>query len=293
MKMSFEAATAERRSEDPAASELPVTILEPSRGWAPLELRVLWEYRELLYFFAWRDLKVRYKQTAIGVAWAVLQPFLTMVVFSVFFGGLAKMPSDGIPYAIFAYAALVPWTYFAGALANAGSSVVSHEHMVTKVYFPRLVLPLSAVLSGLVDLSIAFVVLVALMFYFGMAPTAAMLALPGFVLLAMATAVGAGLWLSALNVEYRDIRYAIPFLLQIWMFATPIVYPSSVVPEAWRVMYGLNPMAGVVDGFRWALLGAAQPSVPLLAASVAMVALLLISGLYYFRRMESGFADVV
>ncbi|MHB0869401.1 MAG: ABC transporter permease [Chloroflexota bacterium] len=291
--MSSEAATAERRSEDPGASELPVTILEPPRGWAALELRAVWEYRELLYFFAWRDLKVRYKQTAIGVAWAVIQPFFTMVVFAVFFGGLAKVPSDGMPYAIFAYTALVPWTYFAGALANAGSSVVSHEHMVTKVYFPRLLLPLSAVLSGLVDLSIAFVVLVALMFYFGMAPTAAMVALPGFVLLAMATAVGAGLWLSAMNVEYRDIRYAIPFLLQIWMFATPIVYPSSVVPEAWRVIYGLNPMAGVVDGFRWALLGAAQPSVPLLAASVATVALLLITGLYYFRRMESGFADIV
>jgi len=272
--------------------QVPTTVIQPSRGWVALNLRDLWAYRELLYFLVWRDIKVRYKQTVLGAAWAVLQPFFTMVVFSIFFGGLAKVPSDGIPYPIFAYCALVPWSYFAGSLERAGNSLVGSSHLITKVYFPRLAIPISAVLAGLVDFGIAFVVLLGMMLYYGIAPTAAVLTLPLFLLLAVLTALGVGLWLSALNVQYRDVRYTIPFLTQVWLFLTPIAYPSSLVPEQWRALYGLNPMAGVVEGFRWALLGKDPPG-PLLVVSTVVVVLLLIGGLYYFRRMEKTFADVV
>ena len=272
---------------------LSVTIIRPSKGWVPLKLRELWEYRELLYFFIWRDIKVRYKQTVLGAAWAIIQPFFTMVVFSIFFGRLAGIPSRGVPYPIFAYSALVPWMYFANALTQASNSLVAQERMITKVYFPRLLIPLASVLAGLVDFAIAFTVLLGMMFYYGIIPTVAVWTVPFFVLLATATALGVGLWLSALNVQYRDVRYAIGFLSQFWLFATPVAYPSSLVPQPWRVIYGLNPMAGVVEGFRWALLGQAQAPGPMLVVSLLTVVGLLAGGLYYFRRMEQTFADVV
>ena len=274
-------------------ASLSVTIIGPSKGWVPLKLRELWEYRELLYFFIWRDIKVRYKQTVLGAAWAIIQPFFTMVVFSIFFGRLAGIPSGGVPYPIFAYSALVPWMYFANALTQASNSLVAQERMITKVYFPRLLIPLASVLAGLVDFAIAFTVLLGMMFYYGIIPTVAVWTVPFFVLLATATALGVGLWLSALNVQYRDVRYAIGFLSQFWLFATPVAYPSSLVPQPWRVIYGLNPMAGVVEGFRWALLGQAQAPGPMLVVSLLTVVGLLAGGLYYFRRMEQTFADVV
>jgi lipopolysaccharide transport system permease protein len=276
-----------------AACHARTTIIEPSRGWVPLRLADLWAYRELLYFLVWRDIKVRYKQTALGAAWAVIQPFFTMVVFSVFFGRLAKLPSDGVPYPIFTYCALVPWTYFASALAMSSNSLVDHARLITKVYFPRPLVPAASVIAGLVDLAIAFVVLVAMLLYYGIVPTAAVLLLPLFALLAALTALATGLWLSALNVQYRDVRYTIPFLIQFWLFVTPVAYSSTLVPERWRTLYALNPMTGVVEGFRWALLGRREPPGPMLAASVVSVVLLLVGGLFYFRRMEKRFADVV
>jgi lipopolysaccharide transport system permease protein len=274
------------------ADALPVLRIEPSRGWVALRVKELWEYRELLYFLVWRDIKVRYKQTALGAAWAVLQPVLTMLVFTVFFGRLAKVPSDGIPYPVFVYAALLPWQLFAFALTESANSLVGNQNLIKKVYFPRLVVPLASVLAGLVDFGIAFLVLLALMLYYGIVPSFAILVLPLFLLLAVATALSVGLWLSALNVQFRDVRYTIPFLTQFWMFATPVAYPSSLVPERWRPWYGLNPMAGVVEGFRWALLGKSKSPGPLLWVSGLVVVLLLIGGLAYFRRMESTFADV-
>ena len=279
--------------ESARSVNLPTIMIRPSTGWVPLKLKELWEYRELLYFLVWRDVKVRYKQTVLGAAWAVIQPFFTMVVFSIFFGRLAGIPSDGLPYPIFAYCALLPWQLFSHAMMESGNSLVANQNLITKVYFPRLVIPLSAVLAGLVDFGIAFLVLLGMMAYYGMAPTMAVVTLPLFILLAIATALAVGLWLSALNVQYRDVRYTIPFLTQFWLFATPIAYPSSLVPEGWRVLYGLNPMAGVVEGFRWALLGTANAPGPMLAVSVAVVLALLIGGLYYFRHMEKTFADVV
>jgi lipopolysaccharide transport system permease protein len=270
---------------------MPTTVVEPLEGWVGLNLRDLWLYRELLYFLTWRDIKVRYKQTIFGAAWAILQPFFTMVVFSVFFGILAKIPSDGIPYPIFAYSALLPWQLFAQSLMRSATSLVANQHLITKVYFPRLTIPISAVLAGLVDFGIAFVVLLGMMFYYRIFPTAAILTLPLFLLLAIATALAVGLWLSALNIQYRDVGYIIPFLTQAWLFATPIVYPISLVPEQWQALYGLNPMAGVVEGFRWSLLGTTPPG-PVLLASITVVILLLTGGLYYFRRMEKNFADV-
>ena len=273
--------------------QFAITVIGPSRGWVSLKLREVWEYRELIYFLTWRDIMVRYKQTVLGAAWAVIQPFFTMVVFSVFFGKLAKLSSEGIPYPVFAYCALLPWHYFAEAMSRSSSSLVGSSNLITKVYFPRLVIPLSSVLSPVVDFVIAFVVLVGMMLYYGMRPTAAIVWLPLFLLLALVTALGVGMWLSALNVQYRDVRYVIPFLTQFWMFATPVAYSSSLVPERWRALYGLNPMAGVVEGFRWALLGTGQTPGPMLAVSVAVVLLLLVSGAFYFRRMEKTFADVV
>jgi lipopolysaccharide transport system permease protein len=275
-------------------SELPPLRIQPSRGWVSLKLRGLWEYRELLYFLTWRDIKVRYKQTVLGAAWAVLQPLLTMIVFSLFFGGLAQIPSDGVPYPVFSYTALVPWTFFASGLSMASNSLVGSANLIKKVYFPRLTIPLATVLSGVVDFLIAFVVLLLLMLFFGITPTTNVLYLPYFVLLAFVTSLAVGLWLSAMNVQFRDVRYTIPFLTQFWMFITPIAYPSSLIEnDVLRALYGLNPMTGVVEGFRWALLGTdSAPSVMILASSLAAF-LLLVSGLFYFRRMEKTFADVV
>src|SRR6266446_6304135 len=275
-----------------SSESLPVSFIEPVRGHVSLDLRELWQYRELLYFLTWRDVKVRYKQTILGAAWAVIQPVFMMLVFSLFFGRLAHMSSDGIPYPIFVYCALLPWQLFAHALTESSNSLVANERLITKVYFPRLVVPISAVLGGLIDFAIAFVILLLMMAYYGIAPTRAVLALPALVLFAIMTALAVGLWLSALNVKYRDVRYTINFLIQFWLFATPVAYSSSIVPERWRPLYGLNPMAGVVEGFRWALLGSKPPGT-MLAVSVGVVIVLLIGGLYYFRRMEQEFADVV
>ncbi len=277
----------------PDATTNEVLIIEPTRGWLKINFREIWAYRELLYFLVWRDIKVRYKQTALGAAWAVLQPVLTMIVFSVFFGRLAKVPSDGIPYPIFAYAALLPWQLFAFALSESANSLVGSQNLIQKVYFPRLVIPFAGVLAGLVDFAIAFVVLLGMMAYYGIHPTAAILAVPVLIVFAVVAALSVGLWLSALNVKFRDVRYTIPFLTQFWMFATPVAYPSSLVPIKWRALLGLNPMAGVVEGFRWALLGKSTSPGPLLWVSVGVVILLLIGGLGYFRRMEKTFADIV
>jgi lipopolysaccharide transport system permease protein len=270
----------------------PLLRIAPSGGLS-IRLRELWAYRELLYFFIWRDIKIRYKQTVIGAAWAILQPFLTMLVFSLFFGRLAKLPSNGLPYPVFYYCALLPWSYFAGALQNATNVVVEQQRLITKIYFPRLVLPISAVLSGLVDFAIAFSILIALMAYYRITPGRAALLLPGFLLLAVLTALGFGLWLSALNAVYRDVRYVVPFLIQFWMFASPVAYSTSLVPQRWRWIYGLNPMAGVIEGFRWALTGQGLAPGPLLAASAGGVMLLLLGGLFYYRAMEGTIADVV
>jgi len=271
----------------------PAIVIRASHGWVSLRLGELWAHRELLYFLIWRDVKVRYKQTVLGAAWAIIQPFFTMVIFSIVFGRLAKIPSDGVPYPIFAYCALLPWQLFSHALTESGNSLVANQNLITKVYFPRLVIPLTAVLGGVVDFAIAFLVLLGMMVYYGVMPTVAVVTLPLFVLLALASALGVGLWLSALNVRYRDVRYTIPFLAQFWLFATPVAYPASLVPDHWRVLLGLNPMAGVVEGFRWALLGTARISGPMLTVSVAAVLLIVIGGLYYFRSVERTFADVV
>jgi lipopolysaccharide transport system permease protein len=273
--------------------ELPTLRIAPSKGWVPLKLNDLWEYRELLYFLVWRDIKVRYKQTALGATWAIIQPFFTMVVFSVFFGHLAKVPSDGIAYPLFSFAALVPWTFFASGLNQSSNSLVGSGTLITKVYFPRLIIPLASVFSGIVDFALAFVVLLGMMLFYGLAPTVNVLWLPLFLLLALITSLGVGLWLSALNVEYRDVRYIVPFITQFWMLATPIGYPSSLLPEPWRTIYGLNPMVGVVEGFRWALLGTNTAPGPIIAVSSAAAVLILVSGAFYFRRMEKTFADIV
>jgi len=274
------------------AKATPTIVIKPSRGWRIINWRELWEYRELLYFFVWRDVKVRYKQTVLGAAWAILQPFLTMVVFSLLFGRLAKLPSDGIPYPIFYYSALLPWIYFATSLTNTTNIVVQNQRVITKVYFPRIILPASSVLAGLVDFGLAFTVLLAMMFLYGILPSAAILTVPLFLLFAMATALGVGLWLAAMNAIYRDVRHVVPFLVQLWMFLSPVVYPSSMIPEKWRLLYGLNPMAGVIEGFRWAMLGKGDPPA-LIGVSAAVVLLLLIGGLFYFRKMEGTIADVV
>ncbi len=272
---------------------VPRIRLKPSNGWRALNLREFWQYRELLYFLSWRDIKVRYKQTALGALWAILQPFLTMLVFSLFFGNLAKMPSDGIPYPIFAFSALVPWTFFSNGLTQSGNSLIQSAGMLKKVYFPRLIVPISSILSGVVDFLFAFLVLIGLMFWYGIVPTANVVWLPFLLLLAFGTALGVGLWLSAMNVQFRDVRYTIPFLAQFWLFATPIAYPSSLLSEPWRTIYGINPMVGVVEGFRWALLGTATAPGPLIIVSALTMLTILVTGMFYFRRMESTFADVV
>ena len=279
----------------PAVSlpEKPIVTIAPSRGWVALNLADVWAHRELLYFLTWRDIKIRYKQTAIGAAWAVLQPLLTMIVFTLFFGKLARIPSGGLPYPIFYYSALLPWMYFAASLQNATNTIVENQRIITKVYFPRLILPLSSVLSGLVDFGVSSLMFVAMMIYFGIRPTATVLWLPAFLLLAVLTALGVGLWLSALNAIYRDVRYVVPFVVQFWLFASPVVYSSSLVPEKWRWLYGLNPMAGVIEGFRWSLAGHGQPPGLLIFVSAGVVIIVLLAGVAHFQKVEATIADVV
>jgi lipopolysaccharide transport system permease protein len=288
-------------SEAPALAPAEVvTFIRPSRGWASLNLKELWQFRELLYFLTWRDVLVRYKQTALGAAWAILQPVLTMVVFTIFFGRIAKIPTNGIPYPIFSYTGLLPWGLFTKALTDAGRSLVAHRAMITKIYFPRLSIPISSVLGGVVDFALAFIVLIVMMLYYRFAPnstydlrlTPAILTLPFFLLLSILTSLGVGLWLSALNVIYRDVNYILPFLTQFWLFITPVAYPANMISERWQFIYALNPMTGVVEGFRWALLGTDPPG-PMLIVSITISLLVLITGLYYFRRMERTFADTV
>jgi homopolymeric O-antigen transport system permease protein len=270
-----------------------ITRIQPKKGWVGLNFRELWKFRELLYFLIWRDLKVRYKQTVLGAAWAIIQPLLTMLVFSLFFGKLARVPSDGVPYPLFAFTGLVPWTFFANAITQSSNSLIGSQHLITKVYFPRLVIPIASVLSGILDFVIAFVVLIGMILYYGITPGITILTIPFFFLIALITALGTGLWLSALNVEFRDVRYIVPFLSQFWLFSTPVAYPSSLLAERWQIIYALNPMVGVVEGFRWALLQTPNPPAPVLAVSTITAIFLLISGALYFKRMERTFADVV
>jgi lipopolysaccharide transport system permease protein len=273
-------------------ARIPTVIIQPTKGWQALQLGELWQYRELLYFLIWRDVKVRYKQTQLGIAWALIPPFVTMLVFSLIFGNLAKIDSNGVPYPIFSFAGLLPWQLFALALTSASNSLVNSANLLRKVYFPRLTIPVASVLAGLVDFALSFLVLIGMMAYYRIIPTLAIMMLPVFTLLALVTVMGVGLWLAALNVQYRDIRYVVPFLTQIWMFATPVVYPSSLFPEPWRTLSGLNPMAGVIEGFRWALLGTEPPGAMIIVSS-AVAIVVLITGLIYFRRVEQTFADVV
>ena len=285
----------DQTTEQQITAQQPIewtTIIRPSTGWVSLRLRDLWEYRDLIFFLAWRDISVRYKQTALGASWAIIQPFFSMVIFSIFFGGLAQIASDGVPYPVFSYAALLPWTFFANALTQSSNSLVGNANLLSKVYFPRLVIPIASILGGVVDFGIAFLVLIVLMLVYGIIPTVAIVFLPLFLLLALTTALGVGLWLSALNVEYRDIRYAVPFLVQVLLFASPVVYSSTLLDEPWRTLYGINPMVGVIEGFRWALLGTTPPG-PMLFISVLAAIAFLVSGAMYFRRMEKSFADVV
>lgn len=280
----------------PAVPAVPVTHITPPGRWWVLPFGELWDFRELVYFFVWRDIKIRYKQTVIGAAWAVLQPFLTMLVFWLFFGTLAHIPSQGLPYPVFYYSALLPWIYFAASLANATNTIVENQRVITKVYFPRLALPLSSVLSGLVDFAVSFLLFVAMMIYYHVHPTLAFFWMPVFLLMAVLTALGVGLWLAALNAIYRDVRYVVPFLVQFWLFASPVVYPSSLVSAKWPKwawLYGLNPMVGVIEGFRWSVAGSGNPPGRLLLASSGVVLVVLLSGLAYFQKMETTIADVV
>jgi lipopolysaccharide transport system permease protein len=274
-------------------ADTPVIRIRPASDRLANGLKELWQYRELLYFLIWRDVKVRYKQTAIGAAWAIIQPLMTMIIFTMVFGKFANMPSDGLPYPIFTFAALLPWTYFSKALSQSVSSVVADANLITKVYFPRLLLPLAAVVGGLIDFAIAFVFLLGMMAWYGLAPHSAILLLPFFVLLTMLTALSVSVWLSVINVRYRDVGQAIPFLVQIWLFASPVAYPASVVPENWRFLYNLNPLAGIIEGFRWALLGSQNPPIVSLLSTAAVVLALLYGGIVFFKRMEKTFADVV
>ncbi len=270
-----------------------VIRLEPTRGWANLKLSELWEFRELLFFFTWRDIKVRYKQTLLGASWAVIQPFMTMVVFTIFFGRLAKISSDGLPQPIFYYTALVPWTFFANGVTNSSNSLVSNVNLFTKVYFPRLAMPISSVIGGLIDFFIASIVLVGMMLFYQITPTANIIWLPFLLLIAATISLGVGVWFAAINVRYRDVRFTVPFIVQLWMFATPIAYPSSLITDpVLRILFNLNPMAGVIEGFRWALLGKGQAPTGATLVSVVIAIVILVSGLFYFRRMEKTFADV-
>lgn len=286
------AETADGRVAASQSTEPPTYVIDASSAGNGLGLSELWGARELVYFLTWRDVRVRYKQTALGASWAILQPLLTMIVFTVFFGRLAKVPSDGLPYPIFSFTALLPWTYFAQSLTQSSNSLVGSSNLLKKIYFPRLAIPVSSVIGGLVDFGTAFLVLLAMMVYYHVPVTVSVLMLPAFLALATMTALGVGLWLSALNVKYRDVRYTVPFLTQIWLFASPVAYPSSMLHEPWRTLFGLNPMAGVVEGFRWALLGSAPPGA-MIWTSVFVSAIVLFTGLTYFRRVERSFADVV
>jgi len=276
-----------------AVEQEPLLVLRPRHGWQQLGLKDLWQYRELLYFLCWRDIKVRYKQTALGVAWAIVQPLMTMVLFSLFFGRLAKMPSDGIPYPLFVFTALVPWMFFSNGITQSSGSLVENASLLKKVYFPRLAVPIASIIAGVVDFFCSFVVLILLMLYYGVVPSWSVLTLPLFLALACTASLGIGLWLSALNVQFRDVRYVIPFLTQLWLFATPIAYPSSLLSEPLRSLYGLNPMVGVVEGFRWALLGTETSPGPMVLVSALVSVLVLVSGAFYFRRMEVTFSDRV
>jgi lipopolysaccharide transport system permease protein len=273
--------------------DFPVFIIEPSKGWVSLRFRELWSYRELIYFLTWREVKVRYKHTVLGAGWAIVQPLFTMVLFSLFFGRLAKMPSDGIPYPLFILTALLPWTFFANGLAQSSNSLAGNSNLISKVYFPRLVAPVSAVLPGAIDFWIAFVLLLVLMPAYGVLPSVRILLVPFFFLLTLLISLGVGVWLSALNAEYRDVRYTIPFLTQLWMLATPVAYPASLLHGSWRILYALNPMVGIVEGFRWAVLGGKSELASELLASVLSALLILITGTFYFRRVEKLFADIV
>jgi len=277
----------------PRRQSSPSIVIEPRRGLLNIGFGTLWQYRELLYFLVWRDVKVRYKQTIIGIAWVALQPVLTMVVCSLVFGRFAKIPSDGMPYPVFIFSALLPWNLFASSLGRGGDSVVQHANLISKVYFPRLILPIAGILSPLIDFGVAFLILIAMMVGYGVSPGAGVLALPLFILLAMLTALAVSLWTAALNVRYRDVGHAIPFLIQLWMFVSPVAYPASIVPERWRLLYGLNPMTGVIEGFRWALLGRQAPDVQLIAVSTLAVAMLLVPAAIYFRNTERTFADLI
>jgi homopolymeric O-antigen transport system permease protein len=274
------------------ADVLVTRRLQPSQGWNNRTIADIWAYRELLYFFIWRDIKVRYKQTLLGAGWAIIQPLMTMVVFTIFFGHLAKVPSDGLPYPVFSFMALVPWTYFASALAGCSTSLSGYQHIISKVYFPRLIIPIAAVIAPLVDFAIGFVILIGFMMWYRITPGPSIVWLPALMLLALATAASVGVWLAALNVRYRDVRYVVPFVVQLWMFATPVAYPASLVPSRWRAVYGLNPMAGVIEGFRWALAGGPAPGV-ITVVSAAVVVVLIAGGAMYFRRLEGTFADVI
>jgi lipopolysaccharide transport system permease protein len=280
---------AAKKSEMP----LPTFVIQPPRGLGSLDVAAIWEYRELLYFLVWRDVKVRYKQTFIGASWAIFQPAMTMAIFTVVFGNFAKIPSDGLPYAVFAYTALLPWTYFSTALSRSGTGLVSNANLITKVYFPRLIVPLASVMAPAVDFLFAFLLLLGLMAWFGIVPTWGILVLPLFFLLAMITALAIGLWLAPLNARYRDVGHTIPFVTQFWMFASPVVYPVSMIPESWRLLYSLNPMVGVIEGFRWALLGKGDTDFSPMLVSVAVVLALLVGGVIFFKRMERTLADVI
>jgi lipopolysaccharide transport system permease protein len=275
------------------AQQPPVVRRQARPGWVAINFGELWQHRELLLFYAVRDIKVRYKQTLLGAAWAVLQPLMTMVVFSIFFGKLAKVPSDGLPYPIFSFCGLLPWQLFAFALTQSSNSLVQNAHVLTKVYFPRLIIPLASLIAGLVDFAIAFFVLLGIMIYYRIMPGWAVITLPLFIVLALGAALAAGLWLSALNVKFRDVRYTIPFLTQFWLFVTPVAYSSSLVPSKWQTLYAINPMAGVVEGFRWALLGKPAPPTTMLIVSVAATAIFLAGGLFFFARMEKTFPDII
>ena len=270
-----------------------VTVFEPSKGWLSLNLREVWRYRELLQLLVWRDVGVRYRQSMLGISWAVLQPLMTMVVFTIIFGYFAKIPSEGFPYPLFSFCALIPWTYFARSLSASSDSLVGSTNLISKVYFPRLILPMSGVLVGLVDFAVSFILLIAMMFWYGCYPNWGMVLLPVFLFLSMLTALGTGLWLTSLNVKFRDVKFVVPFLTQVWMYASPIIYPSSLIPERWRTIYALNPMVGIIEGFRWALLGQAAPNWTMMAVSCLVTLSLLFSGLVYFRNMERTFADMI
>jgi lipopolysaccharide transport system permease protein len=273
--------------------DTPVVLIQPRRGWLSFELKAVYQYRELLYFLVWRDILIRYKQAAIGIAWVVLQPLLTMVIFTVIFGLFAKLPSDGLPYTVFSFTALLPWNYFAQAISRSGISVVSNANLISKIYFPRLIVPISGALGPLVDFAISFVILLGMMAWYGIAPTWVVLTLPFFTLLAVVTAVAVSLFLSALNVKYRDVGHAIPFLVQFWMYASPVVYSVTIIPQKWRLWYSLNPMVGVIEGFRWALLGKERPDYTVMAMGVVVASVLLLVGLIYFKRTERFFADII